>query len=100
MTIGEGHGLEQRIESLLLAEEHSADVSGWADNVDTCVVKLCRNYFRVFHRVQVITNLNCSAANAAGGVRFFEMTAGVIDHVPIHAVLFDVIGQQNLREVS
>ena len=52
------------------------------------------------HRVQIIADFNRPAADAPVGVRFFKMTACVIDHIPIYTVFFDVIGQQSLREIS
>ena len=62
--------------------------------------KLCRDDVRVLHRVQIIADFDRPAADAPIGVRLLEMTARVVDDVPIDAVLFDVVGQQGLREIS
>jgi hypothetical protein len=50
--------------------------------------------------MQVIADFDGSAADAPVGVPFLEMTARVVDDVPIVSVFFDIVGQQSLREVS
>ena len=50
--------------------------------------------------MQIIADLDRPASDAPVGVWLFKMAARVVNHVPIHAVFFDVIRQQSLREVS
>ena len=75
-------------------------ISRWTDDIDARVGKLRGDDVRLLQRVQIIADLDRPAANSAIGVRLLEMTARVVDDIPIDAVLFDVIGQQGLREVS
>ena len=62
IAVGEVHRFEQRIEPLLSAEQDSAEAV-WANDVDVRVGKLCRGYFRLLQRVQIIADLDRAAAD-------------------------------------
>ena len=100
IAIGEVHRLEQWVESFFFAEQHAGDVARWPDDVDVGVGKLRRDDLRLLHLVQIIADLDRPASEAAVSMGLLEMTARVVDDIPIDAVLFDVIRQQCLREIS
>src|SRR5262245_49441425 len=100
VAIGEIHLPEQRIETFLLAKQYGGEIPRWTDDIDARAGKRWRDDVRLFQLVQVISDLDGPAADAPVGVRFYEMTARVVDYVPIDAVLIDVIGQEGLREIS
>src|SRR6476660_6229232 len=64
IAIREGHRLEQRVESFFFAEQYCAQVPGWTDDVDVGVGKLRRDDLRLLHLVQIIADLDRSAADA------------------------------------
>src|SRR2546427_6192025 len=100
MAIGEVDRLEQRVETFLFAIQDCAEATIWADDVDTRVAELGGDDARLFDRVQIVADLDGPAADSPVGMWLLEMTARVIDHIPVHAVFFSVIGQQSLREIS
>ncbi len=51
---------------------------------------------------QIVTHRHGAERHAGAGVRLDQVPAGVVDHVPIGALLLvlgDVVGQQGLREI-
>ena len=97
--VGDPGRLKHRVETFFLDKQHRAEIAARPEGVELRLAKRRVHEFGIVLACEVIPHLKRADAEALAVVRFGEMTARVVDDVPVDVVFVKVIGQQGLCEI-